>query len=434
VPYKRCHEKGCKIGQAARRADPPQWPRCSHTPYIYAERHGIIEKGPVTKYAALLDPGQRLPETKQEAEDLEKKLLLWVTQQRRPWTPPPPSSPPPGPAPAPDTKTVNEVIGYEPKTQKHTGWFADHGQHLKDKYLPTILTHLTAAVGKEPFTVLFERMALRDFVDEYRPDDGVDQTSWARYNRHLAYWRNVTYWFSSTEGKALCRALEVPFYSKKTNRYGIKQQKEGNRAVRLQPGWEEAIIQACKDLGYTMLLGRYYCAVDLGLRRGEMLQLRKTDIISDYQGAGMHLRVRFEIAKTATERYVPVHTDRCREFIQDRRFADFTFGQEDGTRVDGFRTEWENVLIQSKLCAGHKEKVYPFRWVWDDVVDLTWHDLRHECGSRLAEGYGRQKGMPLHEVQKWLGHASLATTQKYLNATVQSMATNARRIAKQRGL
>jgi integrase len=51
---------------------------------------------------------------------------------------------------------------------------------------------------------------------------------------------------------------------------------------------------------------------------------------------------------------------------------------------------------------------------WDG--DLHFHDLRHECGSRLAEGNVR-----LHEIQALLGHASISTAQRYLNATLESL-------------
>ena len=48
--------------------------------------------------------------------------------------------------------------------------------------------------------------------------------------------------------------------------------------------------------------------------------------------------------------------------------------------------------------------------------DLHWHDLRHECGSRLGE-----RGVPIHEIQYLMGHSALITTQRYLNATLDSL-------------
>jgi hypothetical protein len=46
------------------------------------------------------------------------------------------------------------------------------------------------------------------------------------------------------------------------------------------------------------------------------------------------------------------------------------------------------------------------------AIDLTFHDLRHEAGSRLLEA-----GWPLHNVSHMLGHANIAQTSTYLNAT-----------------
>ena len=47
-------------------------------------------------------------------------------------------------------------------------------------------------------------------------------------------------------------------------------------------------------------------------------------------------------------------------------------------------------------------------------IDLNFHDLRHEAGSRKLE-----TGWPLHAVSAWLGHTKLETTAKYLNVTAQ---------------
>ena len=46
------------------------------------------------------------------------------------------------------------------------------------------------------------------------------------------------------------------------------------------------------------------------------------------------------------------------------------------------------------------------------TIDLHFHDLRHEAGSRWLE-----QGLPLHHVKELLGHASISTTDTYLNAS-----------------
>lgn len=45
------------------------------------------------------------------------------------------------------------------------------------------------------------------------------------------------------------------------------------------------------------------------------------------------------------------------------------------------------------------------------TINLHFHDLRHEAGSRWLEA-----GMPLHHVKEILGHANISQTDTYLNA------------------
>jgi integrase-like protein len=46
------------------------------------------------------------------------------------------------------------------------------------------------------------------------------------------------------------------------------------------------------------------------------------------------------------------------------------------------------------------------------TIDLHFHDLRYEAGSRWLEG-----GMPIHHVNELLGRANIKTTDTDLNAT-----------------
>jgi Phage integrase family len=80
------------------------------------------------------------------------------------------------------------------------------------------------------------------------------------------------------------------------------------------------------------------------------------------------------------------------------------------------------------ICEEHPDKPWPHDdcagpgvqcpnpecpwWKGDPPANLTFHDLRHEAGSRLLEA-----GWPLHNVAHMLGHANIAQTSTYLNAT-----------------
>ena len=60
------------------------------------------------------------------------------------------------------------------------------------------------------------------------------------------------------------------------------------------------------------------------------------------------------------------------------------------------------------------------------IINLHFHDLRHEAGSRLLEA-----GWPLHHVQEMLGHADLKQTSTYLNVTQVGLQDSMRRFGTQ---
>jgi hypothetical protein len=57
------------------------------------------------------------------------------------------------------------------------------------------------------------------------------------------------------------------------------------------------------------------------------------------------------------------------------------------------------------------------------IVNLRWHDLRHEHASRLVE-----KGVPLSQVRDLLGHASIVTTERYDNQKPEALMAAAKRL------
>jgi len=91
----------------------------------------------------------------------------------------------------------------------------------------------------------------------------------------------------------------------------------------------------------------------------------------------------------------------------------YVFGDEAGDKIQDVKTAWENTVLKAHgvkpertvtggLSAERQAKIA--------AIDLHFHDLRHEAGSRKLEA-----GWPLHAVSAFLGHANVTTTARYLN-------------------
>ena len=61
-------------------------------------------------------------------------------------------------------------------------------------------------------------------------------------------------------------------------------------------------------------------------------------------------------------------------------------------------------------------------------IDLHFHDLRREAGSRWHEG-----GFQLHEVRDLLGHANVSQTDTYLSARIAGLQESMKRFDAARG-
>ncbi|MCL1872176.1 MAG: tyrosine-type recombinase/integrase [Promicromonosporaceae bacterium] len=129
-------------------------------------------------------------------------------------------------------------------------------------------------------------------------------------------------------------------------------------------------------------------ANECGMRRAEVAQVHHRDVVEDL--TGWSLRVH---GKGSRERTVPLPDDLARALLQCPGFA---FPGRDGGHLSA---RYVGKLVSAAL--GH---------------DTTMHQLRHLCATEVHDETGN-----LRLVQTLLGHASLATTQRYVAVRDEKM-------------
>jgi integrase len=208
----------------------------------------------------------------------------------------------------------------------------------------------------------------------------------------------------------------------------IRRKKEAQRTRRLEPGEEEALLRAAASHLQALIIA----ALETCCREGELLGLRWGDV-SLSRG---EIVLSAERTKDRETRIIPV-SNRLRAILEMRATdpdgrplapSAHVFGDEIGRRVGSIKRAWQTAVLKAH---GHKPT-----WIWRKktevnkggakltsesqaayrAIDLHFHDLRHEGGSRLLEA-----GWPVHHVQHMLGHASLDQTSTYLNATLRGL-------------
>ena len=195
----------------------------------------------------------------------------------------------------------------------------------------------------------------------------------------------------------------------------LKREKIARRSRRLSPEEETALLQAASPRVYRLIVA----GLETGCRQGELPSLRWQDVNLERR----ELRIRAVNAKDREDRYIPVSNrlKAVREMAHDdpagRGFKPeaYVFGDEVGRRARSPKKAWETAVLkahgqQPRWTKGKNSLAAESRIAYREI-DLHFHDLRHEAGSRWLE-----KGMLLHHIKELLGHASISTTDTYLNA------------------
>jgi integrase len=206
----------------------------------------------------------------------------------------------------------------------------------------------------------------------------------------------------------------------------LKREKHAQRNRRLEPDEEAALLKHAGIHLQRLIIG----ALETGMRRGELLALTWRDVNLDRR----ELTVRPENSKTRTGRVLPISTrlagilELAKTDPAGQTFGPekFVFGDVVGRQVGDIKRAWETCALKAH---GHKATYTSTNALAGvsrqalEAIDLTFHDLRHEAGSRLLEA-----GWPLHNVAHMLGHANISQTSTYLNATKVGLQDAMRRL------
>lgn len=157
------------------------------------------------------------------------------------------------------------------------------------------------------------------------------------------------------------------------------------KRTRIVSRVEEALLLDACDENRSKLRPIIICALDTGMRRGEILSLRWRDV--DLQSRRINIQALN--TKTLRARSLPVSARLLAELEKLPQ-------RDPATRVFGVTDTVKRSWATAKRIAG--------------ITDLKFHDLRHTCATRLVQG-----GLPIAEVSRILGHTSVVTTFRYAN-------------------
>lgn len=217
---------------------------------------------------------------------------------------------------------------------------------------------------------------------------GDGQRSHATINREMSYLRAVL-------GFAVRNNWLVvsPFRQAKGL---ISTAQEVHRDRVLSPDEEERLLDACVEKRQH-LRGFLICALDTGMRKGEIYKLRWADV----DLVGKKITIQAFNTKTLKTRIVPI-SKRLMEFFEQRI-------EQEGR---------EKVLPGAELVFGEKDLKRSFKTACRlaGIKGFKFHDCRHTFVTGLLEG-----GLSPTDVARLSGHTQLNTLYRYANVTPSTL-------------
>jgi len=183
-------------------------------------------------------------------------------------------------------------------------------------------------------------------------------------------------------------------------------------------------IQRVAPLGVLALLE---FAIATALRQGEMRALRDEDVHLDAEVPFVHVRygrppkAPTKSGKTRDVPLLPMAVRALRVWY-DFRATWCTYNPR-GLTFPALRGGYR---LEGRFLGRHHAEI------WQDLLNkagihrhLVWHDLRHTGATALLGGYFGHKWR-LEEIQSFLGHTEIETTQRYAHALQETLNEAAR--------
>jgi integrase len=192
----------------------------------------------------------------------------------------------------------------------------------------------------------------------------------------------------------------------------VAKKKEPRGRIRfLSDDEREALLQACGTSTWPGLRPLVMLAITTGARRGELINLKWTDI--DLKAGEALVRE----SKNDEPRVLPL-LGKALEVLRAHKLN------------GGAKTEW--VFLQPSGIPGpyqHFDAHWKGALTAAKIDGFKFHDLRHTCASYLA-----QNGASLLEIAEVLGHKTLAMVKRYAHLTQKRKVAVIERMLRERGM
>ena len=182
------------------------------------------------------------------------------------------------------------------------------------------------------------------------------------------------------------------------------QSQDEESARRASEGEIERIIAAS---GSRVLPSLVILALETAMRRSELVSLRWEHI--DLERRVAHL----PSTKNGSARDVPLST---RAVVTLQSVGVAATGRVFDIRADAVTRAFERAVKRARQAYEQESQVKNLALDLNFLIDLRFHDLRHEATSRLAEIF------PMHELTKITGHQDPKMLMRYYHPKAEMLA------------